>query len=272
MALKGNLRDFSLTQLLNLIHLAHKNGILQVEDPPNSIWLGFRDGKLAYGGMNKEDNSLVAILYRSKKINANQYRTIKERTSSMSDKELGLLLVNAGYLSQQEIIQGIQDYLIKLVQRLFLWVEGDFTFENEAPLPADKILLRINLDNLILEGARQLKELEQLKDEIPSLDIALKFCDRPISNIRNLSLSQEEWKVVSYINPKNSLRKIAAAVNLNDLEMRRIAFGLLQAGVVELVKPDGYAPKQTIKPGIPHASPTEQVSLIKRIIQRIRSL
>jgi len=272
MALKGNLRDFNLTQLFNLIHLARKNGVLHLENTSNKVWLGFRDGKLAYGGIDQEDNSLVVILYRARKINANQYRTIKERASGMSDKELGLLLINAGYLTQQEIIQSIQTYLIQIVQRLFLWTEGTFLFENEAALPSDKILLRINLDNLIMEGSRQLQEYDQLKDEIPSLDIALKFCERPGANVRNLRLSPEEWKVVSYINPKNSLKKIAEAAKLNDLEIRRIAFGLLQAGVVELVKADGFSPKRTINPGIPHTSPGEQVSLIKRIIQRIRSL
>ena len=31
MALKGDLRDFGLNQLLNLIHLAHKTGSLTIE-------------------------------------------------------------------------------------------------------------------------------------------------------------------------------------------------------------------------------------------------
>jgi hypothetical protein len=33
MALKGNLRDFSVTQLLNLINLARKTGTLTIEGP-----------------------------------------------------------------------------------------------------------------------------------------------------------------------------------------------------------------------------------------------
>ncbi len=272
MALKGNLRDFSLTQLLNLIHLARKNGILHLENATTKAWLGFREGKLAYGGLNLEENSLVAILYRGKRINAAHYRTIKEKSGSMSDKELGLLLVNAGYLNQQEIVQNIQVYLVRLVHRLFLWEDGNFHFENDAPLPKGKILVRINLENLIMDGTRQLRELDQLKDEIPSLDIALKFCDHPGASVRNLRLNQEEWKVISFINPKNSMKKIAEAVKLNDIEMRKIAFGLIQAGVVEMVKPDGYSAKRTINIGIPHTNPAEQTSLIKRIIQRIRSL
>ena len=48
MALKGNLRDFSITQLLNLINLAHKTGTLAIEGPKDTAWVSFRKGKLAY--------------------------------------------------------------------------------------------------------------------------------------------------------------------------------------------------------------------------------
>ncbi len=59
MALKGNLRDFSITQLLNLINLAHKTGTLAIEGPKDTAWVSFRNGKLAYSKMGRGDNHLV---------------------------------------------------------------------------------------------------------------------------------------------------------------------------------------------------------------------
>jgi len=271
MALKGNLRDFSLTQLLNLIHLAKKSGTLFLEDSKSKAWLAFREGKLAYAKYGDEDNSLAAILYNARKLNANQFRAIQERGNSMNDKELGLLLVNAGYVSQQEVLASLQDYLMTIVQRLYSWMEGVFYFDSDRLPPSDKINLRLNLENLIIEGARRLKEVEQLQDEIPSLDIALKFRDRPDANVRDLRLSKEEWRVVSFINPKNSLKQIAQALKMNDIEIRRVAYGLVQAGVVEMVRPEKTLPRP-IAPGIPNTTPQEQASLVRRIIQRIRSL
>ncbi|PWH14071.1 MAG: hypothetical protein DDG59_13460 [Anaerolineae bacterium] len=271
MALKGNLRDFSLTQLLNLIHLAKKSGTLFLENSTIQVWLAFREGKLAYAKYGDEDNSLAAILYNARKLTANQFRTIQERGSSMNDKELGLLLVNAGYLTQQDVLSSLQEYLNSVVQRLYAWVEGVFYFDHDRLPPTDKINLRLNLENLIIEGARRVKEVEQLQDEIPSLDIALKFRDRPDTNVKNLRLSKEEWRVVSFVNPKNSLKQIAQALKMNETEIRRVAYGLVQAGVVEMVRPERTTPRP-ITPGIPNASPQEQASLVRRIIQRIRSL
>ncbi len=62
MALKGNLRDFTITQLLNLINLARKTGTLVVEGPGEVAKVFFREGKLSYAAIEQEDNSLAAVL------------------------------------------------------------------------------------------------------------------------------------------------------------------------------------------------------------------
>ena len=110
MALKGNLRDFTVTQLLNLINLAHKTGSLVIEGPEDAVLVYFREGKLAYAQNGQEDNSLATILYKSKKLNATQHQIIKQRAGNISDKELGLLLINASYLTQQDILTSLQAY------------------------------------------------------------------------------------------------------------------------------------------------------------------
>jgi hypothetical protein len=102
--------------------------------------------------------------------------------------------------------------------------------------------------------------------------MALKFTDRPGVKLKNIHLSVEEWKVVSYINPKNSIRQIASVTKMNDLEIRKIVYGLLQAGLVNLFRPEGMAAPKPARPTLPVSSKEEQKSLIQRIIRRIRSL
>lgn len=272
MALKGNLRDFSITQLLNLINLAKKTGVLVVEGPGETARVTFREGKLAYARINQEDDSLAAILQRSRRISASQYRLLKERASKMSDKELGLLLINAGYVSQDDVISSLQQSFIIIIRRLFTWAEGFFSFEADLPPPEDKIAVRIDLENLIIEGSRQLREWEQLQDEIPSLDMALKFTERPGTNMRSLNLSVEEWRVISYVNPKNTIRQIARAAHMNDLEVRRAIYSLLQVGLVEVIRPGGVPAPIPYRSMFPTSNREEQKSLVNRLISRIRSL
>jgi hypothetical protein len=271
MALKGNLRDFTITQLLNLVNIACKSGTLVIEGPGEVASISFREGKLAYAKLGEQDNTLAGILRRSKKISARQYTILKERALKMNDKELGLLLINAGYLSQKDIIESLQQYFVEVVRQLFTWVEGVFQFDSSIIPPIDKIAVRMDLENLIIEGSRQLREWELLKQEIPSLEMALKFTERPGKNIKDVNLSVEEWRVVSYVNPKNTMSQIAKATHLNELEIRRVVYSLLQAGLVDIIRPGGI--QMGIQPrAFQTADKEKQKSLVHRIIDRIRSI
>jgi hypothetical protein len=267
MALRGNLRDFTITQLLNLINLASKTGTLIVDGPSEQAQVSFRDGKLAYARIGNEDNGLASVLHKANKLNVNQYHTISERGGQMTDKELGLLLINAGYVSQEDILLNLQTYFTDVIRRLFTWVEGLFRFENEMLPPEDRINVRLDLENLIIEGSRQLREWEELQDEIPSLDLALKFTDRPMTN---LNLSVDEWRVVKFIDPKNTMKQIAAASKLNEMEIRRIVYGLMQAGLVEMIRLQGAT--QVNPRMFPTQNKEEQKSLINKLIGRIQKL
>jgi len=301
MALKGNLRDFSVTQLLNLVNVARKTGTLIVERSQEQVFISFREGKLAFARNGSDSAGLTMVLYHARKLNAAQVRAINEHASGMSDKELGLLLINANYITQQEILSSLQAYYLSMVNRLFTWSEGLFQFDTELLPPGDRITVRLNLENIIIEGSRRMREWEQLQGEIPSLDMALKFSERPGINLRALNLSVDEWKVISFVNPKNTIRQIARATNKNDIEIRKIVYSFIQAGLVEMVRPEGRPVRQPVEPeqvvqqvpmqatagqagaatdlqtakiALPQtqANKTEFKSLINRIITRIRSI
>ena len=147
-------------------------------------------------------------------------------------------------------------------------MEGFFRFENEVLPPEDRINVRLELENIIIEGTRQLREWEQLQDEIPSLDMSLKFTDHPLTNI---NLTVEEWRVVKFVDPKNTMRQIAKTNKLSDLEIRRIVYGLLQAGLVEIFRPAG-APVPPKPKMFPTQDKEEQKTLINKLIGRIRTI
>lgn len=271
MALKGNLRDFSITQLLNLISLAKKSGALYIEGPGDIARIFFRNGKLSYLQIGDHKKSLLQLLLENNNISAAQFSLLSPRLVGLNDKEAGLFLMNGGYINQGETFIMLENYYSELMRSLFTWSDGYFHFETGELLPEDKIPTRMALENLIVEGAREVKEFEELKGEIPSLEMALKFTDRPGTNIRNINLSTEEWKVVSYVNPKNSIQQIARTTKMDDLEVRRVVYALLQAGLVELMRPDGM-PRLVREKMIPQFDLKEQKSLINRLIERIRSI
>jgi hypothetical protein len=97
--------------------------------------------------------------------------------------------------------------------------------------------------------------------------------------LRNINLTVEEWRVVSFINPRNSIRQIAEANNLSEFQIRRIVYGMLQAGLVQEVRPQKPAqavPDQRGGRGQPQQmieqSPRVKRSVVTRLIDRIKGL
>ncbi len=275
MALKGNLRDFSIVQLLNLINLARKTGTLRISRDGEQAHLSFRGGKLIYAILGEAGRQLISALRQSGMITDEQANTIKSRAGARSDKELGLLLINAGYVSQQDILKSMQAHVLDKVYPLFRWSEGAFHFESGEPQINGIITVRVDLENVIMQGTRRLEEWERLQEELPDLHVSLKFADRPQTSLRDINLNVQEWRVISFINPRNTIQQIAQYNNMSGFQIRKIVYGLLQAGLVEIVEPEVKEPeraKVSRRVSAKKQRPDVKRNVIMRLIDRIREL
>ena len=292
--LKGTLEDFHTTQLLHLINLAKKTGTLHVYEPVatgRNITIGdgmtqraevtagkerakvaFKAGKLIHASAGNQDGHLASVLHKSGKLNDEQHKIIREKAANASDKALALLLINANYVTQADIVQSVQQNTLDIVYDVMTWMKEPFVFEEEEQPSADRITVPVDLENVIIEGTRRTRELDQLSKELPNLDFALRFPEAPSEKFKGIQLSVEEWRVVSFINPKNSIRQIGKACNMSDMEIRRIVYALMHAGLVELVRaqPTDQTKKTTAhpKPGI---TPPQR-PVINKLIDRIKNL
>lgn len=292
MPLQGNIRDFSTTQLLNLINLAKKTGTLTIYEgiktgekdamqqdkmAPGAerARVAFKAGKLIFAALGTQDGSLVAVLNKAGKLTDEQARIIRERAKNTTDKALALLLINANYVSQKDVVNSIQQHTLDTVYNLLGWNQGPFRFEDESLPGSDRILVPIDLENVIIEGSRRIREMEQLMAHLPNLDMALKFPENPKEKFKGIHLSVEEWRVVSFVNPKNNIRQIAKANNMSEVEIRRIVYGLEQAGLVELVKPpsaEPTAPQTRAGRAAMQRAPQVQKTVVNKLIDKIKSI
>jgi len=278
MALKGNLRDFSTTQLLNLVNLAKKTGMLTVDGHSENVILYFKEGRLIRASADADSVHLVTMLQKTGKLAEEQARAVNSQSGSSSDRVIGKYLMDAKLVSRDDIIQGVKEYILGIVYDLFTWEEGDFFFE-QGSLPAnDRITIPLNLDNVILEGTRLIQQNRELEEELPDLStIALKITDKPL---RDVKLTQDDWRVISHIHPRNSVKQIAQNNNMDEYQIRKIVYGMLQAGLVQLITPEGleqreaHAPRS--RPGRKAASlrqsPAEKRSVVTKLIERIKRI
>lgn len=276
MALKGNLKDFSTTQLLNLVNMAKKTGKLTVGGQDQDALLFFKEGRLIHATTSNDEGHLAAMLYKVGKLTQDQVNTINSQQDNASDRMMGKYLMESRLVSRDDIVQGVKDYMLGIVYDLFTWDNGTFVFEQDLLPTKDRITVPLNLDNVILEGSRRIQEAGRLQDELPDLStIALKITDKPL---RDVKLTQDDWRVISHIHPRNSVKQIAQNNNMDEFQIRKIVYGMMQAGIVELIRPEGMEQRQ-VKPPVTRAgrrvasqTPAEKRSVVTKLIDRIKRI
>lgn len=293
MALKGYLSVFDTTKLLNLINLSKRSGSLVVYEGVSTgdqltlgdgqtkieklkpgktlVNLVFQTGNLIYAEMDGKDGHLAGILQRAGKLNEEQSRQIRSRADQMkmNDKGLALSLINANYVTQKDILQCIQKHTVSIIFDLASWKKEPFEFFEGQKPPDSRILVPIDLKNVIIELTRLEKERDKLEEEIPILeDVALRIVGDP-SEFKKVKLSANEWRVVGFINPNNSIRQIAKACNMGDMEIRKIVHGLLMAGLIQMVKLQRHQEKAK-RPDWRQTGADRDV--VNRLIDKIRSI
>lgn len=296
MPLQGNLRDFTTTQLLNLINLSRRTGTLTIFDGvptgeqdamgnekmapgQEKASIAFKTGKLVSALLIGQAGDLVAVLNKAGKLTDQQASTIRDRAKGTTDKALAMRLIGANYVSQADIVNSVQQYTLDVVYNLMTWRNGPFRFDDNVLPDNDRILVPIDLENVIIQGIQQMREVEELDKHIPNLDMALRFPDNPKEKFKGIHLSVEQWRVVSFVNPKNTIRQIAKANNMSDLEIRRVVYALEQAGLVEIVKPVG-APDQKSSASAPRSAAAArrrksqpiQRDVVSKLIDKIKSI
>jgi hypothetical protein len=276
MALKGNLQDFSTAQLLNLVNLARKTGKLTLGSQSQSALLYFKEGRLIYASTDTGEGHLAAMLLKVGKLTQEQVDAVNSQHGNSSDRVMGKYLMDTKLVSRDDIVQGVKDYMLQIVYDLFTWSEGTFLFEQDALPTKDRITVPLNLDNVILEGSRRIQEADRLQDELPDLsNIALKITDKPL---RDVKLTQDDWRVISHIHPRNSVKQIAQNNNMDEFQIRKIIYGMLQAGIVELIPPEGLEQRKAKTPmtragrRAASQSPAEKRSVVTKLIDRIKRI
>lgn len=236
MSLIGNLQSYTVTQLLHLVQLASRTGTLTVWHQ-STVQLAFYKGKLIHAVLGEEELKLADLLWQDGKLTDVQLKAIQVNGGSRTDVEMGRLLIQAGILTQDEILQSVRQRVLEIVLELFTWEAGAFSFDTGEMPTQDQILVKVDLATLMGEGEKRRREWQRLQELLPDMDIRLRCARRPKSRLQDIELTLREWRVMIASNARDTMRQIANANRLSAFQIRRIVYGLLQVGLVEIVPP-----------------------------------
>jgi tetratricopeptide (TPR) repeat protein len=229
MAIKGNLKEASLPDVLQLLAMGQKTGCLSLTDRSNFGYIFFDRGRITYASIVNRRDRLGDLLVKNGLIRMEELSgAIDEQARDPAKSRLGEILIRRGAITREQLEQYIRIQIEEAVYYLFTWAQGSFYFEAEQRPEEGAMLVSINPENLLLEGARRIDEWSLIEKKIPSLDLVFEIDgSKPTAG---LELGDEQQRIIPLVDGKRSVQELIDESGMVEFDVGKALFGLIQAG------------------------------------------
>ena len=242
MALEGKLSDFGLPDILQLISIQQKTGVLELISSNDQARLRFQNGDILNVSCASR-GTITDILKKYLKINnklSDEEIEQIEATARSTNLKFEKVLVTGRYLTNQELEDIVSQIMEEIIYDLFTWKEASYSFETESNIlmPGFPAII-IRVDGLLMEGMRRIDEWPQIEKNLP--DPRLCFTKNPKIPVKPDELPPDESRVYEKLDGKNSIQEIIEVLGLGRYRTYESIHNLLNAELI--VKTEGFEKK-----------------------------
>lgn len=133
------------------------------------------------------------------------------------------------------------------------WNEGNFTLTKDANVP-QKTVSRPTRE-MLSEWLGVSRELERIQEIVPTENAVFRIAEADGQFSRPISLSPDEWKILSRINAGRSVKAVSEAAKLPYFETAKIICGLHKEGLVQLASGGAAGARETARKAVPDPVP-----------------
>ena len=220
----------SLTDLLQFLAAGRKSGTLRFDRGDVSKQVYFRNGLIVGSKSNDPREYLGQVLLHYGKVDDSQLQAAREIQRTSGGK-LGEVLVQQGFLTEDEVLDILKTRTLDAIYDLFVWNEGEFEFYDDEPLPPDLIEIEVEPTAVIMEGIYRLDELARYRTLVPS--------DRSIIELNagwtsSLKLGKEYRRILYFVEKRMSVGEICYQMHASAFHVYGQLYTLLGEGVARV--------------------------------------
>ena len=236
MAIRGNLSEASLADVLQLLALGQKTGCLSIAREGSFGTVHFAGGRVVYAELVNRRDRLGDRLVRIGAITPDDLARVTAATAPADDRALAHALLAQGLVERDVLVGEYRTQVEEAVYHLFSWSLGLFTFESESETDdaPDAALVSVSADSLLLEGARRVDEWTQIAKKVPSLDLIFAL-DAPLLAQREVPLSATQQRLLPFLDGTQDLHTVIERSGIGEFDVGKAVFGLLTAGYAQRV-------------------------------------
>ena len=233
MALQGNLDDFSLPEILQLIAVQQKSGVLKLTSGADVAVIFFDSGRVVSTRDRRRNTKdpLKAFLLQTGRLTEAQLKQI-ETIEAESRRELTDIVVSGSYITADDLTRALEQQIQDTMHQLLTWKQGAYHFSGDGrTVPKFSVNVRLNTEGLLMESMRRMDEIVRYKETLPSPAMVL----RPKAvALPPKEMTAAEKRVLPLVDGLRPLRDIVAQARLVEFEVYEALHHLLDLGVIEI--------------------------------------
>lgn len=210
MSLEGRLRELGLAEVLQLLGLSRKTGVLQLQ------------AQLAgrFARVHLLNGTLVDAYQWNDNDNAPEGPDSVKRNAKC---------------------------VAACVFELLSWRDGEFRFLPDGPVAVDTGI-KLSVDSILVEAANSAEAWEQIRDHIPHQRVIPAFVDVEPKSLPLLRLVPQEWEILTRVDGVRDLHALAVVLDREVLDVAVIVHRLIAAGLLTLRESTTVPARNTTPP------------------------
>ena len=235
MPIQGNIEEAGLPDVLQLLSLGRKSGCLTLVDGETQGHIYLDVGRISYATVANRLDRLGDMLVKNGRITQQQLNAAVEEQGQSNKRQLGRILVDSGKIDRAELERFIRLQVEQAVYYLFTWKQGTFSFTSDRLPPHQPLLVSLDAEGLLLEGARRVDEWSLIQKKVPSFDLVYRSTRDQLGSSAD-GLTDEQKRILSLLDGTRDVAAIIDATAMSEFEVGKALYGLITAGLAQLVE------------------------------------
>ncbi|HEV8375347.1 MAG TPA: DUF4388 domain-containing protein [Candidatus Polarisedimenticolia bacterium] len=229
--LTGDLSSIPLADVISMMNLAKKTGVLRCTQGADSRSVFWEQGDIVFARSNAVRDNLGCFLVRRGLITEEQNAESSRRITR--DTRHGKVLVRLGYITTEQLWWAVKNQVLEIVYGLFQWSSGYFEFIEGQVENREKIMLAVPTTKIVMEGIRRLDEWNRYATRIRDATQLLEPVPGRLPGVgREQDASPEERKVLALVNGTRTVGEISRLSGQGEFETYAALYDALQAGEI----------------------------------------
>jgi hypothetical protein len=240
MALEGTLQDFALVDILQLIGMQRKTGVLTLTRGDESINVVLQDGMVVWAGPAEEvfEANLGRILVRRGLATRERWEEARQ-IRSRSGTRLIPFLQAGQWISPKDLERMVQRLALETLYRALRWRDGRYSFNPQGQVDPNRGKIPpVGTETILLEAVRQMDEWPLIEQRLPSLDLVVRRSGRPAYRDQ---APPEALTVLQMVDGQRTAREIAELCDIGEFDAYKGIADLVSSGAVQVESRAGAA-------------------------------